>query len=137
MTKGELIGRSGKPLTSGGRKHIIRMAHKTCVWTQSEYSAYWTSACDPEWRTMDGGIREVCHKCNKVIRRVWFKKATPEPRIKMTTQPRLTRRTLLKVMVELLKSRKPASASHLDGYESALKDLSDAFKLNMKDMGGK
>jgi hypothetical protein len=55
----------------------------------------------------------------------------------MTTQPRLTRRNLLKVMVELLKSRKPASSSHLDGYEAALKDLSDAFKINMKDMEGK
>ena len=50
---------------------------------------------------------------------------------------RLTRRNLLKCMVELLKSLKPASASYLTGYESALRDVSDAFKLNMKDMGGK
>jgi hypothetical protein len=55
----------------------------------------------------------------------------------MTTQPRLTRRNLLKAMVELLTNRKPASASHLDGYEAALKDLAGVFKLNMKDMGGK
>jgi hypothetical protein len=50
---------------------------------------------------------------------------------------KLTRRALLKVMVELLKSRKPASSSHLDGYEAALRDVSDAFKLCLKDMGGK
>jgi len=52
-------------------------------------------------------------------------------------QPRLTRRALLKVMVELLTNRKPASASFLAGYEAALRDVSDAFKLCLKDMGGK
>ncbi len=57
----------------------------------------------------------------------------------MTTQPRLTRRNLLKCMMRLLdaKSLKWCNLKYQGGYEAALKDLADAFKLNMKDMEGK
>jgi hypothetical protein len=40
-------------------------------------------------------------------------------------------------MGELLTNRKPASSSYLDGYEAALRDVADAFKINMKDLEGK
>jgi hypothetical protein len=46
---------------------------------------------------------------------------------------KLTRRILLKTMVELLKNRKPSSSSYQAGYEDALRDLAAEFKLSMKD----
>ena len=46
---------------------------------------------------------------------------------------RLTRQSLLKTMVELLKNRKPSSSSYQAGYEDALRDLAAEFRLSMKD----
>jgi hypothetical protein len=48
---------------------------------------------------------------------------------------KLTRRTLLKVMVELAEkeSLKKSSLKFQGGYEAALQDVAAEFKLSMKD----